>query len=188
MSARSRGILAATGAFAVACVLAVVDRGGAPGGRVAAAAPAWAAAVEAGEDHLEPEAFVARLLDDPASLLVIDVRPADEFAAFHLRDAVNLDVPALLGPAGDAVLRTAAGRLVVLVSGGMVHPGQVWVELARRGRTDVKVLEGGLDGLRERFLTPVSLRSPASAARVAAEAGTTRRLRERFAGGTGGAR
>ena len=133
-------------------------------------APAWARAIEAGDDHLPAAEFARRLVEAPESLLVVDVRPADEFAAFHLPRSVNLDLTRLLGPEGDALLDANADRMVVLVSNGMTHPAQAWVELARRGRTNVRVLEDGLDGLRATHLTPPSLRGPTTEARARADA------------------
>ena len=107
-----------------------------------------------------------RLLADPHSVLLVDVRPALEFETFHLPGAVNLDLNDLLGARGDELLAAHGGELVVLCSNGMTHPGQAWVEFARRGRTDVRVLEDGLDGFVRDVLTPPSLRGATSEARA----------------------
>ncbi len=157
--------VAAIGAMGFALFIALVDRPG-----VHAAAPiSWPAAVEAGADHITPVELSERLLADPASVLLVDVRPAAEFAAFHLPGAVNLDVVELLGARGDDLLAAHAGHLVVLCSNGMTHPAQAWVELARRGRADVRVLEDGLDGFVRDVLTPPSLRGVTTEARAAQE-------------------
>jgi len=171
------GTLAAIGVLAVAAVLAVVDRGGpgessrAPRASTTSAAadtnaPAWTTAIEAGDDHIAAAAFARRLAEAPETLLVVDVRPADEYAAFHLPGSHNLDLVRLLGPEGTALLDANVARTVVLVSNGMTHPAQAWVELARRGRTNVRVLEEGLDGLRATYLTPPSLRGPTTERRA----------------------
>ena len=184
-------LLSALAVLGVAIVIAVADRGPLPGPRGPAAAgpmarettaPAWAAQVEAGEDHLAPDEFARRLLDAPDSLAIVDVRPADEFAASHLPGAVNLDLVRLLGPEGAAFLDANAAKTVVLVSNGMTHPAQAWVELARRGRTNVRILEDGLDGLKATAWMPPSLRGPTTERRVAEEGARARALAARLAG------
>jgi len=157
---------AALGAIAIALAVALADH---PREVAARATSAWPAAVEAGADHITATELSRRLLDDPASVLLVDVRPADEFATFHLPGAVNLDVEELLGVRGDEVLAASGAELVVLCSNGMTHPAQAWVELARRGRTDVRVLEDGLDGFVRDVLTPPSLRGATTEARAAQE-------------------
>ena len=162
MSSFSLSQAAAVGAMVVALGLAAADNrpaaaqpapAGLPG-----PAPSWAAQVETGQDHISEAEFVTKVLLDPASVAVIDVRPADEFAQFHLQGAVNMDLSRLLGKEGTEVLRANASRTIVLVSNGMTHPAQAWTELARRGMTNVRVLEDGLDGLRNGELAPPSLR------------------------------
>ncbi len=185
---RSR-VFAALAVLGVAIVIAVTDRGPVPptqgpsadaaSGSVAPSdtvAPAWAARVEAGDDHLTPADLAALLTDTPDTVLVVDVRPADEFATFHLPGAVNLDLVRLLGSEGATLLDAHAAKTVVLVSNGMTHPAQAWVELVRRGRTNVRILEDGLDGLRAELLTPPSLRGATTERRTAAEAARFRAL------------
>lgn len=153
---------AGIGAMLFALAIAVVDDGPAPGaaapGGSPSSAPEWAAQVETGGDHISAADFVTKVLGDPSSIAIVDVRPADELAQFHLEGAVNLDLPRLLGDEGATFLRTNAAKTVVLVSNGMTHPAQAWTELARRGAKDVRVLEDGLDGLRNGELAPPSLR------------------------------
>lgn len=188
MSAFRPRVLAGLALLSTAGVLALVDRGTAAVDAAdassvvrgeASAVPAWAHAVEAGDDHLPAAELARRLLDAPDSVLLVDVRPSEEFAAFHLVGSRNLDLPRLLGPEGAALLDAHPTRLVVLVSNGMTHPAQAWVELARRGRTNVRVLEEGLDGFRAAYLTPPSLRGPTTQRRASEDARLFRALSER---------
>ncbi len=157
--------IAALALMAFALFLAVVVRGGftsAPDAAESSAlAPTWSSDVESAADHMTAADLVSRVLADPDSVAIVDVRPAEEYAAFHLASAVNLDLPRLLGAGGDEFLAANAQRTVLLVSNGMTHPAQAWTELARRGRTNVRVLEDGLDGLRAGELAPPSLRGVA---------------------------
>lgn len=160
----------AIAAVGVGVILALVDNG-APAdtpGEVAEAS-AWTAGVEQEADHIKPAELADRMLARQGDLVTVDVRPAEEFAAWHLPGALNMTVPQVLGAEGAALLQDNADKLVVLYSNGMVHPAQAWVELARRGHTNVRVLEGGLTELKRDVLTPPSLRGPISEARAQAE-------------------
>lgn len=136
------------------------------GAELAAPAEGFLAAIANAEDHIEPEELADRLMSGEQGLIVADIRPVDEFAAFHLRGTVNIPLEGL--EAGLAPYRE--GHLVVLVSGGMTHAAQARDYLARQGYRNVYLLTDGLDGFIRRCLTPVSLRpapvGPAEAARI----------------------
>ena len=126
------------------------------------------AAVEAGEEHIEPETLADRLMTGDASLLVVDIRLPAEYSAFHIQGAVNVqmgDLPAYLDPYRNR-------GTVVLYSNGMTHPAQARDALWRLGFQNVFILTDGLKGFLQRCLKPVSLRpeplSPDAAARVRA--------------------
>ena len=160
----------AVAAVAVGLILVLADSGGRdakPGGSADGAS--WADAIEQEGDHIKPAALADRMLAKKGDTVVVDVRPAEEFAAWHLPGAVNLSVPQVLGAEGEALLEAAGDKLVVLYSNGMVHPGQAWAVLARRGHANVRVLEGGLTDFKREVLTPPSLRGPISEARAKAE-------------------
>lgn len=123
-------------------------------------APAWLADIESGADHIEPAAFADELLAARGDVVLVDLRPADEFAAWHLPGALSMTVPELCGERGRAVFAKAP-RLVVLCSNGPAHPGQAWVALRAQGHDNVRVLAGGLADFRAQLLTPPSLRADA---------------------------
>lgn len=130
----------------------------ADGGPAPGTPPAWAAAVEVGADHVDATTLLRLRAADPERVLLVDVRPPEEFRAFALAGSHNLSLPALLGEEGAALLAAHPQALVVLLSNGMTHPAQAWSELARRGLSRVRVLEEGLDGLRSGLLLPPALR------------------------------
>lgn len=152
----------------VAVVLAGVGKASA-GAAPSAASTSWLQAVETGEDHISAADLAHEIMAAPSDLLLVDLRPAEEFEAFHLPFAVNLTVPEITGAAGSALF-AANPRLCVLYSNGPAHPGQAWVELRRQGRTNVRVLAGGLEEFKQLILTPASLRGPATEAQSKAEA------------------
>jgi len=110
--------------------------------------------IEEAMDHVEPDELAERMVSGEAGLLVIDVRPANEFHEFHLRGAVNVPVSELISFLEP---RKNSGT-VVLYSNGMTHPAQARDSLARLGHTNVFILTDGLVGFIERCLKPVSLR------------------------------
>ena len=178
MDTRTAQIIA-IGAMLMALGLALVDTGRPAGAATGAAmSDTWTTAVEAGEDHVTPEALATLMLEKPEQLLIVDVRPPEEFAHFHLPGAVNLDLVALTGPRGAEVLDAASEKTVVLVSNGMTHPAQAWVALTQAGRANVRILEDGLRGFVDRMLTPPSLRGATTESRAKAETDQFQALRQ----------
>ena len=121
-----------------------------------------------GADHIEVQDLADRLLGGDASLLLVDIRTPEEFAKFHIRTAVNIqvsDLPAALAPHKNQ-------GLIVLYSNGMTHPAQARDSLARLGFGNVYQLTDGLQGFLETCLKPVSLRAapvtPVQAAKIRA--------------------
>jgi 3-mercaptopyruvate sulfurtransferase SseA len=124
------------------------------------------ARVEQGLDHIEPEDIADRLMAGDPNLVIVDVRPAAEFNAFHIRGALNVPLAELA-----KTLQPHKNRgQIVLYSNGMTHPAQARDSLQRQGFSNVYLLSDGLVGFRDRCLKPVSLRheplTTADAARV----------------------
>lgn len=111
-------------------------------------------AIEAAEDHFEPEELADRLLQGQSDLVVVDIRPASEYERFHIKGAMNVPMAELL-----TQLEPYKNRgLIVLYSGGMTHPAQARDTLARSGYQNAYLLTDGLQGFLDRCLKPVSLR------------------------------
>ncbi|MBM3858140.1 MAG: sulfurtransferase [Verrucomicrobia bacterium] len=122
-------------------------------------------AMDAGEDHIDPDELADRLMAGDASLLVVDIRTPAEFAAFHIRTAVNVvaaDLTEFLAPHKNR-------GIIVLYSNGMTHPAQARDALARLGFNNAYILTDGLRGFMEQILKPVSLRTAPLSARQAAK-------------------
>lgn len=124
------------------------------------------AMVEDAADHIEPEELADRAMAGEEGLLLVDVRPAAEFAAFSIRGATNVGLPDL----PQALMPYRNRGIIVLYSNGMTHPAQARDALFRLGFGNVYILTDGLQGFIERCLKPVSLRSepvpPALATRI----------------------
>lgn len=111
--------------------------------------------IEGAEDHVEPETLATLLYSGDPGVLAVDVRPAREFSAFHIRGAVNVALTDLPGFAD----RNRDKRMLVLYSNGMTHPAQARDELFRMGYRNIYILTDGLMGFKDYCLKPASLRS-----------------------------
>ena len=121
--------------------------------------------VETAADHIEPAELADRLVAGEPGLIVVDVRPANEYQAFHIRGALNIplaELPQQLAPYKNQ-------GLIVLYSNGMTHPAQARDALWRMGFTNAYLLTDGLNGFIETCLQPVSLRSEPLPAATAAK-------------------
>jgi thiosulfate/3-mercaptopyruvate sulfurtransferase len=111
-------------------------------------------AVDMAQDHIEPEDLADRMLRREPGLIVVDIRPVDEYMDYHLPNALNVpmkDIHQVLMPYKNI-------GTIVLYSNGMTHPVQARDSLYRSGYTNAYILTDGLDGFIKRCLTPVSLR------------------------------
>jgi len=111
--------------------------------------------ISSGKGHMAPEELAALLLEGTSALVVVDVRPQEEYQRFHIRGAVNVQLPEL--PA--FIQRNREREMVVLYSNGMVQPARARDALFREGYLNVVVLTDGLTGFLDRCLKPASLRS-----------------------------
>ena len=119
--------------------------------------------VASAADHVSPEALATALYNRDPAFLAVDIRPIDEYNAFHIRGAVHVDMPDL--PA--FVSAHADKTRIVLYSNGMVHPAQARDSLYRAGFRNVFILTDGLDGFIDQCLKPVSLRATPPSAEAA---------------------
>ncbi len=110
--------------------------------------------IEAAEDHVEPEELADALYNKNLNFLVIDVRSKEEYNRFHIRGAVNVQLPDL----PDFAAKNTDKSMIVLYSNGMTHPAQARDSLFRMGYRNLYILTDGLNGFIEQCLKPVSLR------------------------------
>jgi len=114
---------------------------------------AMLAEIESAKDHMEPEELADRLMRGEPGLMAVDIRPAEEYAEFHIRGAVNISMADL----PEALAGRENKGIIVLYSNGMTHPAQARDALFRMGFTNVYMLTDGLVGFIDRILKPASL-------------------------------
>ncbi|GEM_PF-2108513 len=117
------------------------------------------ASIESANDHIGPEQVADRLLRGDAGLMLVDVRPADEYDQFHIRGAQNIRVSEVL----NQLEPYRNLDTIVLYSNGMTHHAQARDMLAMHSFTNVYQMTDGLQGFLDHCVRPVSLRdAPAS--------------------------
>jgi hypothetical protein len=105
--------------------------------------------VEQEVDHVKPAELAAWIVEGRADYRLIDLRTADEFAAYHIPTAENAQLPALTE---YPLLRN---EKIVLYSEGGIHSAQAWLLLRAQGYEGVYTVLGGLDGWKDEVLFPV---------------------------------
>ena len=125
------------------------------GGDSGRKASAFLASIENAQDHVEPEELADLIMSADPGLVLADVRPGEEYSRFHIRGAVNVQLPDL----PEFVKQHRDKRMIVLYSNGMTHPAQARDTLFRMGYENVFILTDGIIGFRNICLKPVSLRT-----------------------------
>jgi len=107
-----------------------------------------AAVVEAEVDHVTAPELAAWIVEGRADYRLIDLRTAEEYAAYHIPTAEN--VP-LTGLADYPLLRN---EKIVLYSVGGIHSAQAWMLLRAQGYEAVYFVLGGFDAWQDEVLFP----------------------------------
>ncbi len=106
------------------------------------------------EDHVSPMELADELING-SSITLIDVRPVNEYNAYHIKNAVNVEIPQLV----EFLNNEETGEKIVLYSNGMTHPAQARDSLIRQGFKNVFILTDGINGFKNEVLKPASLRN-----------------------------
>ena len=156
------GISLPRGLAAVAIVLAAAAPfAGSPYAHRSAAldVSALARAVEREEDHVTALELARWIKERRPELRIVDVRSAEEYAAYHVPSAERIGLEAL------ASTRFRATETIVLYSEGGAHAAQGWVFLRALGYQNVFFLRGGLYEWLEQVMNPTLAADATPAAR-----------------------
>ncbi len=104
--------------------------------------------VEREVDHVTPRDLADWLVAGRADFRLVDVRSAEQYAAYHIPGAEHVSVSALPD------LRVEPTEKVVLYSDEGTHAAQAWFLLRARGARNAYILLNGLSGWREEVLFP----------------------------------
>lgn len=116
------------------------------------ASPAEIAAIITSEsDHITAEDLAARIIDKDPDLLIVDLRPVEEYQRYHIPGAINIPLSRLFEP--EFLEQIEEDRTTVLYSNGGAHSAQAWTLLKQAG-IDTYTLLGGLNYWAEAILNP----------------------------------
>jgi len=140
------------------------------------AAPAAAASVKLNlPEIISPEDLARRVSDLPGSFDIVDVRPAWQFAEYHIPGSVNMPPEQAMNNAG---LVTDSRPLVMVCRDGLVSAA-IAGQLVQKGQRPIRVLAGGVARYYDEIArptgiasTPTPMKTAPAAAPVAAPAKT----------------
>jgi uncharacterized protein len=99
-------------------------------------------------DHVWPAQLADWLIEGRNDFLLVDVRDATDFGAYHIPGAVNVPMTSL-----SAELAGRNERIVFYSDGG-IHAAQAWLLLRSLGFSSVYMLFGGLEEWKDTVLFP----------------------------------
>jgi hypothetical protein len=107
-----------------------------------------AVVVEQEVDHVAPAELAAWIVEGRADYRLLDLRSAEEYAAYHIPTAERVPLSGL----GDYPL--LRNEKIVLYSEGGIHSAQAWMLLRAKGYEAVYMVLGGLEAWHDEVLFP----------------------------------
>ena len=102
------------------------------------------AAIDDPSRFLSTDDITDRLVKKDPALLMIDVRPANQFKAFAIPGAINIPIDSLLTASAEDILNQK-GMDKVFYSNSDVTSDQAWIICKRIGQQRIYVLKGGVN-------------------------------------------
>jgi sulfur-carrier protein adenylyltransferase/sulfurtransferase len=103
-------------------------------------------------DHVTAEQLGHWIIDKDPGFMIIDTRSAEEYAQYHIPDALNYPAETLFSE--QVLSGLDKEKNIVLYSAGGTHAAQIWVLLKQLGFNNVSVLLGGLNYWVEVYSNP----------------------------------
>lgn len=101
-------------------------------------------AVDDPSRFLSPDVVTDRLVKKDPSLLLIDVRPADQYNLFAIPGAINIPLDSILEASSSAILGNNDIDKI-FYSNAELHADQAWILSKRSGYEAIYVLKGGIN-------------------------------------------
>jgi sulfur-carrier protein adenylyltransferase/sulfurtransferase len=94
--------------------------------------------------YLSVDLVTHRIIEDDPTLLLIDLRPADQFKQFALPGAVNIQPDSLLSKTSLELMKQPGTDKVLLTNSDLMSE-KVWLIATRHSITRVYVMKGGMN-------------------------------------------
>lgn len=109
--------------------------------------------VNSGMQYVTPDEVADMIINEDPSLLLIDVRPENEYETYHLPGAINIPLSSLLDDDWKPYLNQDV-RLNVFYSNSTVNANQAWMLTRQLGYQNNYVLQGGMNYWAETIMNP----------------------------------
>ena len=109
--------------------------------------------VRNGSDLISPDELAQWLIEQDPSIQLIDVRNPSEYESYHLPEALNIPLDAILADEFAAYFDQDI-KMNILYSNGTVAAQQAWMILRQLGYANNYVLQGGLNYWAEAIMNP----------------------------------
>jgi rhodanese-related sulfurtransferase len=109
--------------------------------------------VNSGMQYVTPDEIADMIINKDPSLMLIDVRPENEYEKYHLPGAINIPLSSLLDPQWKPYLDQDI-RLNVFYSNSTVNANQAWMLTRQLGYKNNYVLQGGMNYWAETIMNP----------------------------------
>lgn len=93
------------------------------------------------------------IINDDPNLLLIDVRPTDDFSVFSLPGSLNLPIDSITTAYADDIL-SMENLIKIFISDDDIKADQVWILAARQGYKNIYVMKGGLNNWIRTIINP----------------------------------
>jgi len=103
--------------------------------------------------YITTDQVAKMIIEKDPSLLVIDVRSADEYNEFSLPNAIHMSLDSILNSSNNMYFGIK-GMNVVFISNDDIKADQAWVINKRLGYKSMYVMKGGLNRWYETILSP----------------------------------
>jgi sulfur-carrier protein adenylyltransferase/sulfurtransferase len=100
--------------------------------------------VNSSSRFVTPDEVAERMIEKDPSLLLIDVRPSEEYLAYTLPGAINIPLEELGSTDQQSILRQE-GMDFIFFSTGSITSDQAWILGKRLGLKNLYVMQGGIN-------------------------------------------
>ena len=115
--------------------------------------------------YLSVDVVTHRIIESDPTLMLIDLRPAEEFKKFNLPGAVNIPADSLLTPS-TGELFSMPGKDKVLYANSDLLAEKAWLICSRYSRSRVYIMKGGLNEWFNTFMMEQPVATTASSAEL----------------------